>query len=132
MTAFDTMKVFGVYLVVLGATGMIAPNLVAGAIGLPSSHDVWSRVAAMLVFNLGLLYVWIIRTRATAMIRFTVVTRLLVLGFLIAFVMAGLAPINLIVFGVVDAAGGLWTEGALRRDERALAQGARLAPELIP
>ena len=70
--------------------------------------------------NLGILYVWIIWTRSAAMIRYTVVTRILVLGFLSAFAIAGLATANIVVFGVVDALGAVWTEWALRRDERGL------------
>jgi hypothetical protein len=97
---------------------MLVPNLLLSAIGMPETHEVWGRVAAMLVFNLGILYGWIIWTRSTAMIRYTVVTRILVLCVLSAFALAGLAHANIVFFGVVDALGGLWTEWALRREAR--------------
>jgi hypothetical protein len=70
----------------------------------------------MLVFNLAILYVWIIRTRSTQMIGYTVVTRIIVFVLLTAFALAGLAPANIILFGALDAVGGLWTLWALRRD----------------
>jgi hypothetical protein len=118
MTAFGTMKVFGAYLILLGVVGMLVPNLLTNVIGMPESRDVWGRVTGMLVFNLGILYGWIIWTRSTAMIRFTVVTRLFVLVCLSAFALAGLAHANIIGFGIVDALGALWTESALRREAR--------------
>ena len=123
MTALTTIRVFGAYLLVLGAAGMLVPDALLHVLGMPPSHDVWPRVAAMLVLNYGLLYVWIVRTRALAIARYTVYARILVLGYLAGFVVAGLVQPIMLVFGVADAAGGLWTGWALHRDER-LARGA--------
>ncbi len=118
VTVYDTLTVFSVYLFVLGIGGMLAPDLIIGAVGMVPTHEIWGRVAALLVFNLAILYVWIIRTRSAAMIGFTVVTRMIVLVVLTLFVLTGLAPTNIIAFGVVDALGGLWTLWALRLDAR--------------
>jgi hypothetical protein len=116
MTAFGTLSVFCVYLFALGISGMLVPNQLLALIGMPPTDEVWGRVAAMLVFNLAILYVWIIRTRSTQMIGYTVVTRIIVFVVLTAFALAGLAPANIILFGALDAVGGLWTLWALRRD----------------
>src|SRR5579863_7345446 len=117
MTALATIRVFGGYLLLLGVTGMLVPDVLLRALGMPASHDVWPRMAAMLVLNYGLLYVWIVRTRAVSILRYTIYARILVLGYLGAFVAVRLVQPIILVFGVADAAGGLWTLWALRRDE---------------
>jgi hypothetical protein len=85
---------------------------------MPAAHDAWPRIASMLVLNYGLLYVWIVRTRAIGILRYTVFARILVLVYLTAFVAAGLVQPVILVFGLADAGGGLWTLWALRRAER--------------
>lgn len=128
MTVYGTLTVFCVYLFALGLGGMLVPDTMLRLVGMPPTQEVWGRVASLLVFNLALLYVWIIRTRSDAMIGFTVVTRQIVLVGLTLFVAAGFAPPNLIIFGVVDALGGLWTWTAWRRDRRATGRRAVLWP----
>ena len=118
MTAYGTLIVFCVYLFVIGIGGMLAPDMLADLVGMPHASDVWGRVAAMLVFNLGILYIWIIRTRSAAMISYTVFTRMVVLVVLTSFFLAKLAPVNIVIFGALDALGGLWTLWALKRDRR--------------
>ncbi len=58
------------------------------------------------------------RAGAVAYFRWTVWGRAFVLAAFIGLVLAGVAPPILILFGAVDAAGGLWTARALRRGER--------------
>ena len=125
MTALATIGIFGAYLLLLGITGMLVPDVLLKAIGMPASQDVWPRVAGMLVTNYGLLYVWIVQTRAMAILRYTVYARILVLFYLGAFVAAGLVQPIIVVFGAADAAGGLWTLWALRREERLAGTPAR-------
>lgn len=118
MSALGTIRIFCGYLLLLGAGGMLVPNVLLRALGFPPTTEVWVRVAAMLVFNYGLLYIWIIRARAIAIIRYTIVARILVFFYLGAFALAGLAPARIMIFGVLDAAGGVWTWWALNRDAR--------------
>lgn len=125
MTALGTIRIFGAYLLLLGFTGMVAPDALLRAIGMPPSHDVWPRIAGMLVANYGLLYAWIVQTRAMVILRYTVYARILVLFYLASFVAAGLVQPIIVVFGAADAAGGLWTLWALRREERGSAKAAR-------
>ena len=44
-----SLFVFGIYLLLLGTVLMVAPNAFLALFGLPSTHDVWIRVVAMLV-----------------------------------------------------------------------------------
>jgi hypothetical protein len=121
VTPLTTIRVFGGYLLLLGAAGMLVPDALLRMLGMPVSHDAWPRIAAMLVLNYGLLYVWIVRTRAIAILPYTVFARILVLLYLGGFVAAGLVQPVILVFGIADAAGGLWTLWALRRDGQLLA-----------
>lgn len=118
MTPLTTIRVFGGYLLLLGVTGMLIPDALLRVLGMPASHDAWPRIASMLVLNYGLLYVWIVKTRALVILRYTVYARMLVLVYLGAFVAAGLVQPIILIFGVADAGGGLWTLWTLRRDER--------------
>jgi hypothetical protein len=132
MTARGTIKIFGAYLLLLGFSGMLIPNVLLRALGLPETTEVWVRVAAMLVANYGLLYVWIIRTRSTAIMWYTVFARILVFFYLAAFTFAGLTQPMIMIFGVLDGVGGLWTWWALHRDERAAASTANGRPHAPP
>ncbi|MGE5714480.1 MAG: hypothetical protein ACM32F_11425 [Betaproteobacteria bacterium] len=109
-----TIRMFGIYLLGLGAVLLTAPNLLLGLFGLPPANDVWIHVVGMLVGFLGFYYVRAAIGGLTAFFRWTVPVRLSVLVFFGAFVVAGLAPPVLLLFAAVDAMGALWTWHALR------------------
>jgi hypothetical protein len=113
-----TIPIFGIYLLGLGAVLLIAPNLVLGTFGMPPAGDVWIRVVGMLVGFLGFYYVRAAAGGLTAFFGWTVPVRLSVPVFFGAFVLAGLGPPALLLFGVVDALGALWTWRALRSRAR--------------
>ena len=58
--------------------------------------------------------VWAARNELTSFFRLTVYGRCAALVFFIAFVVLGFAPPTLILFGVIDAAGAVWTALCLR------------------
>jgi hypothetical protein len=119
MRAYRSLTVFCVYLFVLAVSGLTMPDTVADLLGMPHARDIWGRVAAVLVLNLAILYVWIVRTRSDAIIPFTVATRAIVFVAFTTFVATGMAPAGLAALGVIDALGGLWTLLALRQDRAA-------------
>ncbi|MEJ6022635.1 hypothetical protein [Ramlibacter sp. PS4R-6] len=110
-----SVLVFGVYLLLLGALLVVAPNVVLGLFGIPPATEVWIRVVGMLVLVLGAYYALAAIAEVRAFMRWTVPIRLCVLLFFAAFVVTGLAPRVLILFGLVDVAGAAWTAWALRR-----------------
>jgi hypothetical protein len=55
--------------------------------------------------------------------RWAVIGRTSVLLFFIAFVVAGLAPPALILFGLIDFAAAMWTFFAMRSDTAKLSEG---------
>lgn len=127
-----TIRVFGVYLMLLSAGFLFAPDLVLAPLRMPAPADVWIRVAGMLIGFLGFYY---LRAAAAGLAQFfawTVPVRLSIPVFFCAFVGFGLAPPVLLLVALFDAAGGVWTWLALRRlkhtSERA--QGEPLSPSV--
>jgi hypothetical protein len=104
-----SLKVFAVYLALLGITLLFAPNALLGIFGLPATSEVWIRVVGMLVLFLAVYYWTAAGTDAVPFFRATVLCRLTVPVFFIAFVVGGWATWPLLLFGVVDAAGAAWT-----------------------
>ena len=108
--------VFSIYLFVLGPVLIVIPNVLLGLFGFDQTHEVWIRVVGMLVFFLGYYYNRSARHELKDFFGWTVRARSAVPVFFIAFVALGLAPAVLILFGVVDAAGAVWTALALRAE----------------
>ena len=55
--AATSIRVVGIYLLLLGAALIAVPNLVLAPFGLPPTSDVWLRVVGVLVAILGHYYV---------------------------------------------------------------------------
>lgn len=113
-----SLVVFGWYLVGFGALLVLVPNLPFGIVGLPPTGEVWIRVVGLLMLIIGYFDVRIGPEDFLPYARLTVHARVAVLVFLIGFVVAGLVKPVLILVGVVDFAGALWTAAAIRSDPR--------------
>jgi hypothetical protein len=113
--------VFGVYLLLLGALLMLAPNFLLGLFRIAPTSEVWVRVAGMLVLVIGAYYVLAALAGLLVFMRWTVALRMCVLLFLSALALTGLGPMVLILFGLVDLLGAAWTAWALRRNSNAAA-----------
>ena len=117
-TAF-TIKASCCYIIALGLALVLVPNLVMSAMRMPATSDVWIRVLGVTVINIGAFFWVAAQTEAIALFRASVAIRPLVLVWFAAFVALGLVSPMLLVFGVIEAAGALWTWLALRTDQRA-------------
>jgi len=113
--AVRSLKVFAVYLGILGVVLVFAPNLLLRAFGLASTSEVWIRVVGMLVLFLAVYYWTAAGLQMTGFFRATVLCRLTVPVFFIAYIAGGWAPWPLLLFGVIDLAGALWTWWGLGR-----------------
>ncbi len=110
---------FGIYLVIFGLTAVVVPTIPLSLFGFAQTTEIWFRFAGMLGFLLGLYYILAGRENVRAFFRWTVYVRPLVIVFLTAFVLLGLAPPALILVGVIDLLGAIWTGLALRSEDRA-------------
>lgn len=110
--------VFALYLLVLGTTLLLVPNLLLALFGIVETSEVWIHVVGMLVVILGFYYLEAARHDLIPFFYATVYARCAVLVSFVAFVVIGLAPPILILFGTIDAAGALWTQTSLRAERR--------------
>ena len=112
--AARSMTVFGIYLIANAVVLIITPNTLLGLLRLAPTTEPWIRVLGVVAGVLGGYYVAAARQELTGFFRATVWGRpIVLLGFLILVVLR-LAPPILIVFGLIDTAGALWTRAALR------------------
>ena len=108
--------VFSIYLYLLGLVLVIIPDTLLGIFHFPETGGLWIRVVGALVVILGFYYWHAARAEFRPFLAWTVIARTSVLLFFIAFVIAGLAPPVLILFGVIDFAGAMWTFFAMRSE----------------
>lgn len=117
--ATRSLFVWGCYLTALGIALLMVPNLVLTTFFLPPSDEVWIRVVGMLVILLAHFSFSAARTRNREYMWWSVQGRIAVPFFFSAFVLADWVSSALILFGLVDLAGAMWTLWALRRDAAA-------------
>ena len=113
-----SVKVFGAYLFVLGWVLLIFPNLLLAVFGIAPTGEVWIRVLGVVVVNLGVGYWCAARCEARLFFVSTIFTRVFALLVFIALALLGIAAPTLILFGVFDTLGALWTWLALRSEPR--------------
>jgi hypothetical protein len=109
-----SILVFGIYLIANALVLVAIPNTLLGLLRLAPTTEPWIRVLGVVVGVLGGYYVSAARQGLTGFFHATVWGRGIVLVALAVLVGLGLAPPILIGFGLVDAAGALWTWVALR------------------
>jgi hypothetical protein len=113
--ATTSIRVFGVYLVILGAALIVAPNAVLAPFGVPPTSEVWVRVVGVLAVALGFYYGQAARSELVPFYRATIIVRAFVFVSFGAFVLLGFAPPALALFGTVDLAGAIWTAAAPKK-----------------
>lgn len=109
--------IFGLYLGLLGVALLTIPNTLLGIFHLPPVTDVWIRVVGMLLFLLAYYYVQAARREMTDFFRWTAHARTAVFFFLAVFVLLKLVDPIIILLGVVDLSGAVWTHLALRGEK---------------
>lgn len=115
--AAKSIFVFGIYVLAAGLTLLLAPNLALTLAGLPATNEVWIRVMGMIVAILGYYYLRSARLELTPFFRWTVHMRPLPVVVFIVFVVLGLAKPIIILFGIGDLLGAIWTGLALRASQ---------------
>jgi hypothetical protein len=116
--AATTIRIFGIYLMLLGAAVIAAPNLVLALFGLPPTSEVWLRVVGLLAAILGYYYFQAARHDLVPFYRASVPARVFAFLSFVAFVLFGLVKPSLILFGAFDLLGAAWTFFALRSSQQ--------------
>ena len=109
-----SVLVHGFYLALSGLTLIVVPNLLFGLLGIPPTNEVWIRVVGVLTLILGFYFVQAARREVIEFMRWTVYARLTFMSFCIIFVLLGFIGPVLLLFGLLDLLGAIWTALALR------------------
>jgi hypothetical protein len=109
-------KVFAIYLFIVGAVLVVAPNVLLSIFQLPQTSEVWIHVIGVLAFNVGV-YAWV-AAEDKHFLKASVYTRFVFFVAVTTFAVIGLASPMIIFFGVTDLLGGIWTHFALKADSQ--------------
>ena len=123
--AARSILVYGIYLLILSVVLLLIPNVPLAIFGIPTTNEVWIRVVGAMAVSFGIFYVRAARAEMTDFFRWTIPNRLALVVFFSIFVVAGLAPINLLLLAAPDIPFVLWTILTLRSDKAARPMPAR-------
>ena len=116
--AAKSIFTWGILMVLFGTCYLIAPNTFLPLFGLPQTPEVWIRVFALLLALLGGYYIYCAWCEDVLFIRITIPGRILFALGLATFVALGLVKPILLLLGVVDTCGALWTWQSLKNYSR--------------
>src|SRR4051794_14217409 len=109
-----SVLIFGVYLTVLGLILVVQPNPLLALFGIPATREIWVHVSGTLVVIIGFFCVQAGRFDWNEFYRGSIATRLWVMACFTSYVLLGMAPRVLLIFGTIDFLGAMWTALALR------------------
>jgi hypothetical protein len=101
--------VFGIYLIFVGAGFLFTPNMLLPLFKMPKTDEPWIRVMAVLVLIIAFFYLVAAHYALSPIYWATVFGRFFVFLSFLALVLTKKAKPMLIMFGVVDALGAIWT-----------------------
>jgi hypothetical protein len=113
--AARSILVYSIYVLGLGLTLLLVPNIPLPLVGLPQATEVWIRVAGMTVIFLAIFYFVSARNEVRDLFVASVGIRFSVVVFFAAFALAGLVPWNILLLTPGDILFAIWTIVALRR-----------------
>lgn len=113
--ASRSLYYFGFYLLATGITLTVFPNVLLSLVGVPETTEVWIHLLGVVVFAIGLYYVFMAPTNNFLFLTLSVYARISVFLWFVIFIVINLAPIQLLPFGLIDLAGAIWTYTALKK-----------------
>jgi hypothetical protein len=114
MTAAKTVQYFSYYLFALAAVLLFAPNMMLSVFQIPETNEVWIRVVGVLVVCIAVYYYAMSALNSIPFLRLTVWVRLWVFAAFLGLWVTGFGPVQLILFGAVDALAAFWTWNYLK------------------
>ena len=114
-----TIVAWGVYEFVVGATLLLAPNVLLGVLGLPATDEVWIRLIGVMALVIGYFFVQSARVGHVPFYLWSMHVRIGVGLLITALVVAGLGPPVLLLFALLDVLGVTWTGLTLRAETAA-------------
>ena len=122
--AARSILVYSIYVLGLGATLLLIPNVPLSIVGLPTTTEVWIHVTGMTVIFLGIIYFLAARNESHATFVASVPIRLSVPVFFAVFAATGLTSWNILLLTPLDVLFALWTWMSLRQASMSMAPAA--------
>ena len=110
-----TIYYFAFYMLLVGSLLMVIPRTPLVVFGLPVEGLAWIRIMGLMVLILATYYITLARNEVTAFFRVSVRMRAAVPFIFLGFAVVGWIEPILVLFGLGDLAGALWTRSALRK-----------------
>lgn len=104
-----SLLVFGGYALIMGLVLLLAPEQLLPSFGFAESSGTWVHVLGFVLCCSAYYYLWAGRSGNKAFARLTVHTRLASPLVMLGLLAAGKVGHMVLLFGIVDAAGGAWT-----------------------
>ncbi len=120
-----SILVFGVYVVLVGLSLFLIPNVITSIFGLPTATEAWVNAVVALLVPVGLYYVQAARENNVGFYRMTVWGRAIFITMFVITALTHPGYTNLILFAIVDSLATLWTWYALRQAPMTQAAAAR-------
>jgi hypothetical protein len=111
--AAKTLAVFSIYLFANGLFLMAGPELVLQVLDFPLINEIWVRIVGLLLFLFGFYYIKAAYHELSVFFAWSVQVRVLVFSFFSVVTILGLADPVLMLLGVIDLGGAIWTWRAL-------------------
>lgn len=115
IAAAKSLYVFAIYLLILGVLLIITPNTLLSMFQIAETTEVWIRIAGVLTFSVGIYYFYMAPQNNTVFMALTAYVRASIIIWFTLFVLMDWVSPQLILFGIVDLLGALWTFMALRK-----------------
>lgn len=115
-----SVYIASVYVIGLGGGLVLIPDVVLGLFGMPPTDEIWIRMLGMMSVFLGLFQLMAARAELRSFFHLSVILRLSVLGFVVMFIVTGLAAPIFILVALVDVLGAGWTWFELQREKTSL------------
>jgi hypothetical protein len=109
-----SVTVWGIYMLAMGTTFLLIPNLALPLFGFPPSDEVWIRIVAMFAMVLGYFYIQTARQEMRPFFYWKVHGHFFGVVCMALFVILQWGPPNLLLFAAADLLAAIWTGWALR------------------
>ncbi len=119
-----SLLIFGSYALIMGLVLLVVPETVLPWFGLSEYEGTWVHVLGFVLCCSAYYYIAAARLGSRGFAWLTVHTRLAAPLVMLALVLAGKAEVTVLLFGLVDGLGGLWTWRMLLLEQRSGPLGA--------
>ena len=101
--------VFAIYLLITGVGFVFVPNVLLPLFKFPKTNEPWIRILGIVIVTIGFYYLIAAQNELLVFFWTTIFTRSVVCICFILFVLTKKSPPMLLVFGLIELAGAIWT-----------------------